>query len=106
MANDSKQSIFEKYIVQIVSGLVIAGISSFFVVFFQIQKTAELTHQSLRQTQQQVSDLDDMMMGIQKEIKSDLKDINDKLNEISVLNSKMYDLERRIQRLENADKQR
>lgn len=106
MDSNPKQPVFERYLFQIVSGLIIAGISSFFVVFFQVQRSAEATQAGLIQTQQKLADVDKMMMDMQKEVRADLKEINDKLNQISILNNKLYDLEKRIDRLERIEKKR
>lgn len=101
-----KPSVFEKYLVQIISGLIMTGISSFFIVFFQIQKAADLTQAELRVAQDKIQGVDRMVMGLQKEVRSDLKEINDKLNQISILNSKIFELERRLDRLEDLEKRR
>lgn len=106
MSGNDKQPIFERYLFQIVSGLIVAGISSFFLVFFQVQKSAEATQAGLIQTQQKLADVDKMVMDTQKEVRSDLKEINDKLSQISILNTKLYDLEKRIDRLERIEKRR
>lgn len=103
---ESKQAWFEKHLIQIITSLVIAGISSFFLVFFQVQKASDLTHAQLLFTQEKLGGLDKMVMGLQKDVKSDLKEINDKLNQISILNTKIFELERRIDRLEEAAKKR
>lgn len=106
MSEKHTQVVFEKYIVPIVTALVIAGIISFFTIFFQVQKAADLTHSQLIQTQEKLVGMDRMVMTLQKEVRSDLKEINDKLNQISILNTKIYELERRLDRLEEIEKKR
>lgn len=84
------EKFFEKYIGQIIVVLVAAGISSFISVSLQIQKDSELTRQ-------QLSQLDKSMT----EWKNEIKVIGEKVNLIAVMNSKLFELERRLEKLES-----
>lgn len=85
------EKFIEKYLGQVLVVLLTAGIISFFSVSFQVQKDSELTRQKLDQ-------LDEMMMDFKK----DVKDLSIKVDQIAIMNMKIFDLERRLEKLENA----
>lgn len=84
------EKFIEKYLGQVLVVLLTAGIISFFSVSFQVQKDSELTRQKLDQ-------IDEMMMDFKK----DVKEIGLKVDQIAIMNMRIFDLERRIEKLEN-----
>lgn len=83
----------EKFFAPMLVTILAAGLLGFFGVFWKVSTDNELTRQKLAQ-------LDMMMMNF----KHDLKDISEKVNQIAVMNTKMFELERRIKALEEEDK--
>jgi hypothetical protein len=91
---EGMEKFVERYLGQIVVILVAAGISSFISVSMKVSSDSELTRQKLEQL--------DKSMG---EWKLEIKEIGLKVDQIAVMNSKLFELERRLENLERTRRQ-